>query len=205
MAGLDLGPRQDHAARPPENRGGAPRHPRAARRQKRAALRSFSWADARSLDKVAAELLKRAWAAVAGPGNGPLTIDVGSSICRAYGPKKEGVTFGYTKVRGLLAPPRTKLAPAGHRKLVARLRHALLCTHSARGAGRTWIQAKLRSVNGKDREGSSYCSAIRGLPRAGHAPHAGRLLGTRGPQRERAAFPSVARLSRPPRAVACVW
>ena len=81
----------------------------------------------------------------------------------------------------------------------------LLCTHSARGAGRTWIQAKLRSVNGKDREGSSYCSAIRGLPRAGHAPHAGRLLGTRGPQRERAAFPSVARLSRPPRAVACVW
>jgi hypothetical protein len=64
-------------------------------------LRSFSWADARSLDKVAAELLKRAWAAGAGPGGGPLTIDVGSSICRAYGLKKEGVTFGYTKVRGL--------------------------------------------------------------------------------------------------------
>ena len=29
-------------------------------------LRSFSWADSRSLDKVAAELLKRAWAAGAG-------------------------------------------------------------------------------------------------------------------------------------------
>ena len=64
-------------------------------------LRSFSWADARSLDKVAAELLKRAWAAGAGPGGRPLTIDVDSSICRAYGLKKEGVAFGYTKVRGL--------------------------------------------------------------------------------------------------------
>ena len=64
-------------------------------------LRSFSWADARSLDKVAGELLKRAWAAGAGPGDGPLTVDVDSSICRAYGLKKEGVTFGYTKVRGL--------------------------------------------------------------------------------------------------------
>jgi hypothetical protein len=64
-------------------------------------LRSFSWADARSLDKVAGELLKRAWSAGAGPGDGPLTVDVDSSICRAYGLKKEGVTFGYTKVRGL--------------------------------------------------------------------------------------------------------
>ena len=64
-------------------------------------LRSFSWADSRSLDKVAAELLKRAWAAGAGPGSSPLTIDVDSSICRAYGLKKQGVAFGYTKVRGL--------------------------------------------------------------------------------------------------------
>ena len=64
-------------------------------------LRSFSWADTRSLDRVSGELLKRAWAAGAGPGDRPLTIDVDSSICRAYGLKKEGVTFGYTKVRGL--------------------------------------------------------------------------------------------------------
>ena len=64
-------------------------------------LRSFSWADARSLDKVAAELLKRAWAAGAGPGDGPFTIDVGSSICQTYGLKKQGAHFGYTSVRGL--------------------------------------------------------------------------------------------------------
>jgi hypothetical protein len=64
-------------------------------------LRSFSWGDARSLDKVAGELLKRAWAAGAGPGDAPLTIDVDSTICETYGLKKQGARFGYTKVRGL--------------------------------------------------------------------------------------------------------
>ena len=64
-------------------------------------LRSFSWGDARSLDKVAGELLKRAWAAGAGPGEGPFTIDVDSTICETYGLKKQGAVFGYTKVRGL--------------------------------------------------------------------------------------------------------
>jgi len=64
-------------------------------------LRSFSWADARSLDKVAGELLKRAWSAGAGPGDAPLTIDVDSSICETYGLKKQGARFGYTSVRGL--------------------------------------------------------------------------------------------------------
>jgi hypothetical protein len=56
-------------------------------------LRSFSWPDARSLDKVAAEVLKRAWAAGAGPGDGPLTIDFDSSICTTYGLKKQGARF----------------------------------------------------------------------------------------------------------------
>ena len=45
-------------------------------------LRSFSWADARSLDKVAGELLKRAWSVSAGPGDTPVTIDADSSILR---------------------------------------------------------------------------------------------------------------------------
>lgn len=63
-------------------------------------LRSFSWADARSLDAVAADLLGRAWRAGAGPGEAPLTIDVDSSICEVYGTKKQGAAFGYTKVRG---------------------------------------------------------------------------------------------------------
>jgi hypothetical protein len=53
------------------------------------------------LDKVAGELLKRAWSAGAGPGDAPLTIDVDSSICETYGLKKQGARFGYTSVRGL--------------------------------------------------------------------------------------------------------
>ena len=91
-------------------------------------LRSFSWADTRSLDRVSGELLKRAWAAGAGPGDRPLTIDVDSSICRAYGLKKEGVTFGYTKVRGL----HPLLATASGQVLGVRQRGGN--AHTARGA-----------------------------------------------------------------------
>lgn len=64
-------------------------------------LRSFTWCHARSLDAVAAELIGRAWAAGAGPGDAPFTIDVDSTICEVYGTKKQGARFGYTKVRGL--------------------------------------------------------------------------------------------------------
>ena len=41
-------------------------------------LRSFSWGHVRQLDRVGRELLARAWAAGAGPGDGPLTIDLDS-------------------------------------------------------------------------------------------------------------------------------
>lgn len=63
-------------------------------------LRSFSWGHARQLDKVAGELLARAWAAGAGPGEAPATIDVDSTICETYGLAKQGGVFGHTKVRG---------------------------------------------------------------------------------------------------------
>jgi len=64
-------------------------------------LRSFTWGHARQLDKATAELLKRAWAAGAGPGDGPVTIDIDSSIHETYGVKKHGgAKFTHTKVRG---------------------------------------------------------------------------------------------------------
>ena len=44
-------------------------------------LRSFRWGHVRQLDRVSRELLVRAWAAGAGPGDGPLTIDLDSTIC----------------------------------------------------------------------------------------------------------------------------
>jgi len=93
-------------------------------------LRSFSWADARSLDKVAGELLSRAWSAGAGPGQGPLTIDVDSSICETYGLKKQGARFGYTNVRGL----HPLLATASGTGDVLGVRQRGGNAHTARGA-----------------------------------------------------------------------
>jgi hypothetical protein len=64
-------------------------------------LRGFTWGHARQLDKVSAQLLTRAFAAGAGPGDAPVTIDVDSSICETYGLKKQGgARFTYNHVRG---------------------------------------------------------------------------------------------------------
>ena len=78
-------------------------------------LRSFRWGHVRQLDRVSRELLARAWSAGAGPGDGPLTIDLDSTSCETYGLAKEGARHhGYTGQRGyhpLLAQART-LGPA---------------------------------------------------------------------------------------------
>ena len=78
-------------------------------------LRSFRWGHVRQLDRVSRELLARAWAAGAGPGDAPLTIDLDSTICETYGLAKEGARHhSYTSQRGyhpLLARART-LGPA---------------------------------------------------------------------------------------------
>ena len=64
-------------------------------------LRSFTWGHARQLDVVSGELLARAFAAGAGPGDAPVTIDVDSSICETYGLAKQGgMKFTYSHVRG---------------------------------------------------------------------------------------------------------
>ena len=60
-------------------------------------LRSFRWGHVRQLDRVSRELLARAWSAGAGPGDGPLTIDLDSTSCETYGLVKAGVRHhGYT-------------------------------------------------------------------------------------------------------------
>jgi hypothetical protein len=63
-------------------------------------LRRFSFGHIRQLDKVTEVLLTRAWAAGAGPGDEPMTIDMDSTICPVHGSEKEGAAFGYTKVLG---------------------------------------------------------------------------------------------------------
>ena len=53
-------------------------------------LRSFRWGHVRQLDRVSRELLARAWAGGAGPGDAPFTIDLDSTICETYGLGEEG-------------------------------------------------------------------------------------------------------------------
>ena len=48
-------------------------------------LRSFTWGHVRQLDRVSRQLLAGAWAAGAGPGDAPFTIDLDSTICETYG------------------------------------------------------------------------------------------------------------------------
>ena len=84
-------------------------------------LRSFRWGHVRQLDRVSRELLARAWQAGAGPGAGPLTIDLDSTICETYGLAKEGARHhGYTGKRGY-----HPLLAAAHflRETVSRVRY----------------------------------------------------------------------------------
>jgi Transposase DDE domain group 1 len=63
-------------------------------------LRAFTFGHVRQLDKVTGEILSRAWAAGAGPGDGPLTVDVDSTICEVCGYHKQGAGYGYTRRLG---------------------------------------------------------------------------------------------------------
>jgi len=63
-------------------------------------LRGFTFGNVRQLDAVAEQLLTRAWALGAGPGMSPMTIDLDSTICEVHGKRKQGASYGYTKVLG---------------------------------------------------------------------------------------------------------
>ena len=94
-------------------------------------LRSFRWGHVRQLDRVSRQLLARAWAAGAGPGDGPLTIDLDSTICETYGLAKEGARHhGYTGQRGY--HPLLAIAAGTGDVLMARLRQGR--ANTARGA-----------------------------------------------------------------------
>jgi hypothetical protein len=95
-------------------------------------LRSFRWGHVRQLDRVSRELLARAWAAGAGPGSAPFTIDLDSTICETYGLQKQGALHhGYTHVRGY--HPLLAIAAGTGDVLMARLREGR--ANTARGAG----------------------------------------------------------------------
>ena len=76
-------------------------------------LRSFRWGHVRQLDRVGREFLARAWAAGAGPGDDPLTIDLDSTVCETS-PLTKVVTrqSARQRVRRLCVPEHRAWAPA---------------------------------------------------------------------------------------------
>ena len=94
-------------------------------------LRSFQWGHVRQLDRVSREALARAWAAGAGPGDDPLTIDLDSTVCETYGLAKEGAQrHNYAGQRGY--HPLLAVAAGTGDVLMARLRKGR--ANTARGA-----------------------------------------------------------------------
>ena len=94
-------------------------------------LRSFRWGQVRQLDRVSRELLARAWSAGAGPGDGPLTIDLDSTICETYGLAKAGARHhSYTSQQGY--HPLLAIAAGTGDVLMSRLREGR--ANTVRGA-----------------------------------------------------------------------
>ena len=93
-------------------------------------LRSFRWGQ---LYVVSRKALERAWRAGAGPGEGPLTIDLDSTICETYGLNKAGGSrFAYMNVRGY--HPLLAVLPATGEVLHAFCPAAPTCWHPLRPA-----------------------------------------------------------------------
>jgi hypothetical protein len=63
-------------------------------------LRSFTFGHVRQLDRLTEQLLTRAWAAGAGPGDAAMTMDLDSTVCEVHGDHKQGAAYGYTRTLG---------------------------------------------------------------------------------------------------------
>jgi hypothetical protein len=62
--------------------------------------RAFTFGQVGQLDRLTEQLLTRVWAAGAGPGDGPMTIDLDSTVCEVHGDHKQGAADGYTHTLG---------------------------------------------------------------------------------------------------------
>jgi hypothetical protein len=117
-------------------------------------LRSFTWGTARQLDQVAGQALTRAWAAGAGPGAWPVTIDLDATHCETYGLGKQGATkVGRDGTRGY-HPLLATVAGSGD-VLHSRLREGV--ANSGRGAA-TFV---IETINRARRAGASGPICVR--------------------------------------------
>ena len=137
-------------------------------------LRSFRWGHVRQLDRVSRELLARAWATGAGPGDGPLTLDLDSTVCETYGLGKEGARrHNHTGQRGY--HPLLAVAAGTGDVLMALLRQGR--ANTARG-----VAHFLRETVGRVRYAGATGSAHRaGQQRLLHPRHRRPLSQDEGP------------------------
>jgi len=63
-------------------------------------LRAFTFGHVRQLDRVLDVTLARAWESGAGPGDGPLVVDIDSFIGEVCSDQKQGAGYGHTKKLG---------------------------------------------------------------------------------------------------------
>ena len=92
-------------------------------------LRSFTFGHVRQLEAVASRVLGRAWGLGAGPGSGPLVVDLDSTVCEVHGKHKQGAAYGHTRELGY-HPLLATRAGTGE-VLFARMRKG--SAHTARG------------------------------------------------------------------------
>ena len=93
-------------------------------------LRSSTFGHVRQLDRLTEQLLGRAWVAGAGPGDGPMTCDLDSTVCPVHGHAKQGAAYGDTHTL-----PRGSSTPTPAWLLAATLAHNLPRWVAAIGLG----------------------------------------------------------------------
>jgi hypothetical protein len=106
-------------------------------------LRALGWGHVRQLDAAAGQLLRRAWAAGAGPStNEPVTIDVDSTLCETYGLVKQGGR-SYTRKHHRGYHPLLGVVAGYDQVVSARLREGV--ANDARGA-KSFVAETIRRV-----------------------------------------------------------
>jgi PII-like signaling protein len=102
-------------------------------------LRSFTFGHVRQLDRVAGEVLGRAWHLGAGPGEAAVTIDLDSTICAVHGHQKQGAAYGYTRMLGY----HPLLATRAH---TGEILHARLRKGSSQRGGKRFVEELIARV-----------------------------------------------------------
>jgi Transposase DDE domain group 1 len=155
-------------------------------------LRSFTFGHVRQLDRVAETIMGRAWAAGAGPGEAPLTIDLDATVCEVHGHHQGGAAYGSTRQLG----DHPLLATRADTGEVLHARQRTGRAASGRGAERFVVELAGRVRRG-GATGSSPCGPTRGSGRPRSWPPAAATASAAGSRCARST-PSALRSRRSP-------